>query len=572
MKKRPKLIRLLYLFLGFSGSLYGVDEKTISIGGAAAWETVEKRIDIAEVTWVRPHPVLVLSSASRGKISGEDRLLDLAISFDESRPELFRDETGNYRLIALSPGNTAGSSVLEAADRRWARAGTGAALFSGDTAASAAAGGGGGPLIIEPRSRDALFSPDSQIRDFTLEFWLYPLNMANGEQILSWVSSRPLSRTEDRAAGTDGRAYAFQRILCTAVKNRLQWTFLDVFSAAGAAGHVSITLNGAAPMAPKTWSHHLIRFDSDTGMLEYLVNGQVEAIDYASSTRREGGEVYVPIMGEGGSFTLGNRFTGLLDEFRIYRAYISQPEIQRYAPRGGRIETRSIDLGEGSSGLLKVEAFGGRTAVFRGQVFNEYAGAGDFRFDDDSAIQFFIRAADHPYGWTSADWRPFIPGAVLPGNFRGRYVQFAADFYPSGDGGMSPYLEELRLTYRPDEAPLPPSRVTALARDGTVELSWRNSPDTDVEGYLVYYGRVRGEYFGEDAVLGPSPIDAGKRNSLRIEGLENGILYYFAVAAYDRREAGNALNPALPGAFHTGEFSREVSARPLREPAAGAGL
>jgi hypothetical protein len=104
---------------------------------------------------------------------------------------------------------------------------------------------------------------------------------------------------------------------------------------------------------------------------------------------------------------------------------------------------------------------------------------------------------------------------------------------------------------------MPPAGISVLARDGAVELNWRNSPDRDTEGYLVYYGRARGEYFGEDAAQGASPIDAGKQNSLRIEGLENGTLYYFAVAAYDRREAG---------AFHAGEFSREVSARPLREP------
>jgi hypothetical protein len=556
MKKKPCFILLAYLFLGFSGSLYGVGEKTLSIGGASAWGWIEKQIDIAELAWVRPHPVLALSSASRGKNPEEDRLLDLALSFDEARPGLFRDETGNYRVLVVSPGDTAGASLVEAADRRWARAGTGAALFSGYTAASAGTGGSGGPLIIEPQSRGALFSPDSRIQDFTLEFWLYPLNMANGEQILSWISSRPLPRTEDRAGETGNREYAFQRILCTAVKNRLQWAFLDVFSAADASGHISIVLNGVSPVTPKTWSHHLIRFDSDTGMLEYLVNGQAEAIEYASSTRREGGEVYVPVMG-GGSFILGNRFMGLLDEFRIYGAAIERPEIQRYAPRGGRIETRPIDLGEGSSGILKVEAFGGRTAVFRGRVFNEYAGSGNFRFEDDSAVQFFIRAADTPYAWTDGDWRPFIPGAALPGNFRGRYVQFAADFYPSGDGGISPYLEEIRITYRPDEAPLPPSRVSALARDGAVELNWRSSPDSDAAGYLVYYGKARGEYFGSDAAPGPSPIDAGKQKSLRIEGLENGTLYFFALAAYDRAEAG---------VFHAGEFSQEVSARPLREP------
>jgi hypothetical protein len=71
-------------------------------------------------------------------------------------------------------------------------------------------------------------------------------------------------------------------------------------------------------------------------------------------------------------------------------------------------------------------------------VFNEYAGSGDFRFDDDSAVQFFIRAGNSPYHWTDSDWQPFVPDAPLPENFRGRYVQFAADFYPSGDGEPAP--------------------------------------------------------------------------------------------------------------------------------------
>jgi hypothetical protein len=81
---------------------------------------------------------------------------------------------------------------------------------------------------------------------------------------------------------------------------------------------------------------------------------------------------------------------------------------------------------------------------------------------------------------------------------------------------------------------------------------------------MVYYGTSRGEYFGEGAALGASPIDAGKRTGLRIDGLENGVLYYFAVAAYDRRDGMDGSG----GIAHTGEFSREVSARPLPEPLA----
>jgi hypothetical protein len=211
--------------------------------------------------------------------------------------------------------------------------------------------------------------------------------------------------------------------------------------------------------------------------------------------------------------------------------------------------------------VLKVEALGGyfypagQNPGAGGVMQNDYAGSGRFRFANNSMIQFFIRAADTPYHWTEdeSEWLPFEPGTDFAGTVRGRYIQLAAAFYPSGDGEAAPYLDEIRVVYRRDDPPRPPSMVAALARDGAVDISWRASPDTDLSGYLVYFGAASGEYFGESALLGASPIDAGKRTSLRVDGLKNGTLYYFTVAGYDRNSPADA-----------GEFSREVSARPLR--------
>jgi hypothetical protein len=233
-----------------------------------------------------------------------------------------------------------------------------------------------------------------------------------------------------------------------------------------------------------------------------------------------------------------------------------------------------LDLGERNSAILKVEAFGGsfspggRNANPGGLLRNDYAGACDFRFADDVMVQFFIRTADSPYFYTGDEnWQPFVPGSDLSGKFLGRFVQLAAVFYPSGDGESAPYLDGLRIVYMKNNPPLPPSMVTVIPGDGEVELRWRDSPDRDISGYLVYYGTSRGEYFGEGARQGEpapspegmkvplriSPIDVGKRNSVRIEGLKNGTLYFFAVSAYDREDPSAA-----------GEFSREVSVRPLR--------
>jgi hypothetical protein len=535
MKKEPCFMLLFYLIFSFSGSVFALGEKTIAVGGISSWRDVTVRSGVMEISMVRPYPVLALSSAAQGTA-------DLSLSFDEGRPDLYRDSSGLYQVIS--------SPALGAADRLWARFGEGAVLFSGDA-------GPAGSLVIEPRDQRAVFAQGNLIRDFSLEFWLYPLNMENGEQILSWLAS----------VKTPANEYIFQRIQCAAVKNRLQWSFLDFFrppepGPALAAKKADIVLTGDKALTPKSWSHHLIRFDADTGLLEYLVNGRLEAMAYANASGREGSEVYAPVAGAGGSFILGSRYSGLIDEFRIRGGWVENPSLRKYHRRAGHIETRVIDLGEGNSGILTVEAAGGRTSLGDGRLHGEYSPHGNVRFADNAELQFFIRAADSPYYWSDADWRTFTPGTEFPVSLRGRYVQIAVDFYPSADGEASPYLEELRIVYRPDEAPLPPAHVRAVAKDGAVELSWKDSSDLDTMGYLVYYGDARGEYFGDHAILGSSPINAGKRTSLRIEGLRNGELYYFAVAAYDRAVfRGDGQGDS---GFHAGEFSREVTARPLR--------
>jgi hypothetical protein len=85
-----------------------------------------------------------------------------------------------------------------------------------------------------------------------------------------------------------------------------------------------------------------------------------------------------------------------------------------------------------------------------------------------------------------------------------------------------------------------------------------------VGGYVVYYGTASGEYFGDHAILEGAvvkpPVNVGNRTAVRIEGLTNGALYYFAVAAY---------STAGGGWSEPGGFSREAAARPLPEAPPG---
>ncbi|MCL2190623.1 MAG: hypothetical protein FWB79_01375 [Treponema sp.] len=544
------LIAAVYFLFLALGSLYSFEERTVRFTGDEIWGMADYRTGLIREGMIRPGPVLLLSSE---RVSGSQ---DLALSFDEGSPGRFRDSMGRYAVYA--------SPDLVAVGRGQARAGSGAVLFPGTSPALAGAFhprnvADGGPLVVTPRSGSALFFPGNNIRDFTLEFWLYPLNMENGEQILQWVSARP-RRPYQMVPAAAAADFAFQRILVMSSRNRLHWTFTNFFSSPDRAASIDVTLSGMTPLVPRTWSHHLVRFDAETGMLEYLVNGRPEAIAHVTSTGREGGEVYTPVAGESGSFVLGGNFTGMMDEFRIQGDFLPAAATRRYPLGGGRIETRAIDLGPGNNRLLMLGASGGRASVRDRSASSEFRRNGRFRFADDSEMQFFVRASDNPFRW-DGPWLAVTPGQDVAGDVVGRYVQIAVDFYPSADGETSPYLEELSLVFLRDEPPLPPTRLVAVAMDGAVHLTWRHSPNSNALGYLVYYGIAGNEFFGEGAALGPSPISVGMRNSVVIEGLQNGTLYFFRVAAYSSLGSNHLLDGSVSP--HVGEFSNEARARPL---------
>jgi len=322
MRKSLFFIHTLYSFLFVLGSVSGIGESTVVLGGASSWKMAEYRNGITEISSVRPYPVLALSSAADKTISGysaasgvmgnfiplTEHALDISISFDESNPSFYNDRIGNYKVSA--------SPEIETVDHRYSRTGAGAALFNGT-----------GSVIVEPQSRSALFTQGNRIRDFTIEFWLYPLNMENGEQIFSWVGTRQLNGN-----------YVIQRIRCVFNKNRLQWSFENFFTSADGASFVNTELSGNTPVIPKAWSHHLIRFDATTGMIEYLSNETIEAIVYSTVSGREKGSVYTPIAGNNGVIRLGERFMGIIDEFKVHSVCagtLSRTKIYSLRRQGG---------------------------------------------------------------------------------------------------------------------------------------------------------------------------------------------------------------------------------------------
>jgi len=446
---------------------------------------------------------------------------DLLLHFD-GRPDAgaWNDEAG---LWTARPG--AGASI----DSDLALFGSGAAAFRG-------AGSG---LTLSPGPR-ALLARDSRFGDFSIEFWLYPANAENGEVVLMWQSLRK-----------SGKDVLPQQLSCVITAGRLDWSFYGFFappettkaSYPSFPALTNLELAGRSPLVPRIWSHHLVRFDSSTGLLEYLVDGRPEAIAHVTSTGHEGGTVFTPAVGGGGDLFLGPEFSGLVDEFRLSRSFVGEPVQRPYGKDPALVVSPVVDLGFGHSRLVAIEAA--------------------MKVPGSSGIELSYRIAEEAAGWSldRPGWIPLRADRPLPPGIFGRYVQVRAELFTDGGGTLTPSLSALTLRYEPDPPPPPPARVVAFPKDGAIELRWTRVPVADLGGYLVYYGENPGEYLGRVAVEGESPIDAGQALSITLSGLRNGQLYFFAVASYD---AAVGATPAFRPSTRAGDFSDEVAARPSR--------
>ena len=73
----------------------------------------------------------------------------------------------------------------------------------------------------------------------------------------------------------------------------------------------------------------------------------------------------------------------------------------------------------------------------------------------------------------------------------------------------------------------------APSNSATLRVSWNANTDTDLAGYLIYYGTESGNY--------SACYDVGKITSYGITGVQSGTTIYIAMAAYDTSQNDSAL-------------------------------
>ncbi len=440
---------------------------------------------------------------------------DLLVHFNDK----LRDEASRYRIVDTGNLVQRGFSAL----------GGGSAVFREGTS-----------LVLQATS-EALLNPGRGWRDFTIEFWLYPSRVEDGETVLEWQGGR-----------TSSGSFETQGIRASFENSRLVWTFQNLFSASPALPAVTLVVKGDSLLIPKQWHHHLIRFKASTGLLEYLVDGKTEGLTHATPSGTEDGHPYGAVIGPKtrGELLLGGHYNGAIDELRFTRAWVENPQFDRYladfATRGTAI-SRIFDLRFPDSTVERVKV--------RASAEGNTALVWSFRMAESIRYQWTFsgettRSLTSPE--TEADsWIRFQPGQDLSRLASGRYLQLRVDLLPSGTGTETPRVNSMEVLTRPDPPPPSPSGVEVIPGDGQLTVRWKPVLQGSVQGYLVFFGPRPGQTQGTASSQGPSPLDVGKANEVVLSGLLNDQIYYVSLVAY-RSTAVSVV-------------SREVTGRPQRK-------
>lgn len=374
----------------------------------------------------------------------------------------------------------------------------------------------------------SLFWPGERWDDFSMEFWLYPANLKEGEILFHWKGLYQI----------DGKNIP-QEIQCRIQNRKLHWYFRNFFI--DMENHSSeVELIGAS-LIPRQWHHHLIRFDRDYGLLEYLIDGVPEGIVHTTPSGREENNVFLPYIGTTttSAISIGKDFTGFIDEFRLSSEFIENPSTAFYGNEGLYISP-IIDLDFEDSRLTRLES---RDRTPGNSDIYYFYHLSNLRSDANQVHRMLMNDIDE---LSTSKWIQFTPGENIPDS-HGRFLIIATALYPDIASDLTPSLSSITIGYEPKPPPTPPQITSITSEDGDVTLTWASSPHSDISGYRIYYGNRPGYYFGQS-----SPIEVDSNTTeFTISGLQRRKLWYFSIVAF---------SSSSPPQYS--QFSSEVSIRP----------
>lgn len=496
-----RLLLALLLILPLPLAAQSDSALVLKLGREAGWKDFTQKTGTGLQR--SPDGTLDLTLAAAEYSGDEDT--DLLIHFNDR----LVDEASRYRIDPEPSVVQRGFSAL----------GGGSAVFRGAT-----------PLVIQATS-EGLLAPNRGWGDFTWEFWLYPSRVEDGESVLDWQGGR----TSSGSFETQGFRVSFE-------DGRLVWTLQNLFAPSPTQPAVTLNLKGSTLLVPKQWRHHLLRYRASSGLLEYLIDGRTDALVHVTPSGTEDGKPLGLVIGPRtrGELILGSRYNGALDELRLSRAWIEEPQRDRFlagfAEKGTAI-SRIFDLRFPGSTVesVSVRAFteGSTALIWSYRMAETIRYQWSFTGETDRSLA--------PPEAEQDSWIRFTPGQDLSRLASGRYLQLRVDLLPSGTGADTPRVNQIVITTRPKPAPPAPTGLEVIPGDGQLTVRWKPVIQGSPDGYLVFLGPRPGQ---------TKPRDVGPVTEVVLTGLTNDQIYYVSVAAY----RSTAVSAA----------TKELSARPQR--------
>ncbi len=476
---------------------------------------------------------------------------DIVLSFNDSSERLKKDDTGKYIISNASYTFLHGHGVL---------GGGGAGFFKNDD------------FVTIETAKDLWLGSCGDLGSFTLEFRFMPVAVNDNSVLFSRIGYFSGKKNGIEIKLAEGRIVVY---------------LYSVFKDGNGIRYDVRLIKGRKPDSGE-WHHFILSFDRISGKLAKYLDGFEDEVLYVTETDEPFEGVYEPSFEctDMPEAVIGKSFTGYIDEFRI--SYVNIDDLKKASGivNGNyeklRFENR-IPVNQAGMVTSPVYDFPSSGTLVTMLKWSE-------SLPDDTFVWMEFRISDSLFSADSNNLRWYrisnnqkdIFLMKDGGEFlRGKYYQWRAYLVPSPDGKSSPYLYDVELTCRLDLPPQKPLFVEVVnAGNKYVQLRWSKNIEHDIMGYRIYYGTrsgvydgiisyVNGERITNDFNKNRSNIEVKISNDVIEENrgkdtkgvldyplLDNTVLYFFAVSAYDSYKPDTPYN-------HESLQSKEVKARPF---------
>jgi hypothetical protein len=554
---QKKIVRQALLFL-LCGILISPRPDT---SGTIAFPTVPKKSLHNVKTYAGPNgeTLYTVKDLTYRKTS-DPFITDIVLSFNTPPERLARDDTRHYRITRSDYNFVTGKGSL----------GKGCAQFFKKE-----------HIVAVETVKNAWLGTCEDLGSFTIEFRFMPYELRDGSMLFSRI----------------GYFSGTKRGIEISIANGTIVTGLYGIFDKPLRQKYDVVLRRGAKLSTMKWYHFSLSFDRLSGKLASYLDGEEVEVLYVTESGEAFNGVYAPSFGyrnaEGKLECLdappayvGKDYSGLLDEFRIsYRHFEDLEKSTELAYRNyhsvGRIGRIPFNVeGVITSPVYRFDGTGTMVQEFRWkeQLKKDTFIWMEFRISDSIFLENDINLKW--YRVANNQKKIFLIKKDDGEYLRGRYYQWRAHLVTSPDGTYAPSLCGIELDYRPDLPPNPPQFLeVAASGDRYIVLKWKKNVDHDILGYKIYYGTTPGKYDGIISAINGGRItndngtgttiqvkisnevieknrELDKKGKLTFPFLQNTVLYYFSVSAYDSYKPETLHN-------HESDLSKTVSARPF---------